>query len=104
MSGTRSARRYDPDAATAPAQVGRRAALAVLARFRADGANEVGGFADTTGYRPKGAGEADIWQPIRSFGKPQLPTTPQWPRVLAFALRRADQFPQPPPPAPGATA
>ena len=92
---------YDPYATTAPAEVGRSAALAVLARFRADGANEPGAFADTTGYRAKGAEQADAWQPIPSFGKPQLPTTPQWRRVLPFALRRADQYRPPPPPAPG---
>jgi hypothetical protein len=95
---------YNPDATTAPAEVGRRAALAVLARFRADGANEPGAFADTTGYRTKDAGEADAWQPILSFGKPQLPTTPQWPRVLPFALRRADQYRPQPPPARGTAA
>ena len=92
---------YDPGATTAPAAVGRSAAVAVLARFRADGANEAGAFADTTGYRPKGAEQADAWQPILSFGKPQLPTTSQWSRVLPFALRRADQYRPPPPPAPG---
>jgi hypothetical protein len=95
---------YDPDATSAPAKVGRSAALAVLARFHADGANEPGAFADTTGYHAKEAGKADAWQPILSFGRPQLPTTPQWPRVLPFALKRADQYRPPPPPAPGSAA
>jgi hypothetical protein len=91
---------YDPNATTAPAGVGRLAALAVLAKFREDGANETGSFADTTGYRAKGAEEAGHWQPLLSFGKPQLPTTPQWSRVTPFALMRADQYRPPPPPAP----
>jgi hypothetical protein len=95
---------YDPNATTAPAALGRRAANAVLAQFRQDGANEAGGFADTTGYKTKGADDPSAWQPILAFGKPQLPTTPQWRRVLPFALTRADQFRPPPPPAPGTPA
>jgi len=89
---------YDPNATTAPAALGRRAAMAVLAKFRQDGANEAGGFADTTGYKTGGAEDPAAWRPILSFGKPQLPTTPQWRRVLPFALTRADQFLPPPPP------
>ncbi len=95
---------YDPSATSAPAVVGREAANAVLTKFREDGANEAGGFADTTGYRPKGFKEAGHWQPILSIGKPQLPTTPQWPRVVPFALARADQFRPPPPPRPESEA
>jgi len=76
----------------------------VLAKFREDGANGSGAFADTTGYMAKGAEEAGHWEPILSFGKPQLPTTPQWPRVMPFALTRADQFRPPPPPQPGTEA
>jgi membrane-associated phospholipid phosphatase len=92
---------YDPNADTAPAKVGRRAALAVLVHCRNDGANEAGDFADTTGYAPRQPGVPDAWQPIESFGKRQLPTTPQWGRVMPFALARADQFRPVPPPAPG---
>jgi hypothetical protein len=44
---------YDPNADTLPATVGRRAALAVLANRRDDGANEAGNFADTAGYEPR---------------------------------------------------
>jgi hypothetical protein len=95
---------YDPNANTAPAVLGRRAANAVLAKFREDGANETGGFADTTGYKTKGAEDPASWQPILAFGKPQLPTTPQWRRVMPFALTRADQFRPPPPPVPGSEA
>ncbi|MBV9558910.1 MAG: vanadium-dependent haloperoxidase, partial [Bradyrhizobium sp.] len=91
---------YDPNADTLPARVGRRAAAAVLANCRDDGANETGNFADTTGYQPR-SGESAAWQPIESFGKRQLPTTPQWSRVMPFSLARADQFRPDPPPAPG---
>lgn len=92
---------YDPNATTPPAELGRRAAVAVLAKFRQDGANEADDFADTTGYAPRSASVPDAWQPIELFGKRQLPTTPQWQRVMPFALARADQFRPPPPPAPG---
>ena len=92
---------YDPNADTPPAKVGRRAAQAVLANCRDDGANEAGNFADTTGYKPRMSGAPDAWRPIESFGKRQLPTTPQWSRVMPFALTRADQFRPTPPPAPG---
>jgi hypothetical protein len=92
---------YEPDASTAPAKLGRRAALAVLAARLQDGANAAGDFADTTGYATKRGGPPDAWRPIDYFGRPQLPTTPQWGRVEPFALTRADQFRPPPPPAPG---
>ena len=91
---------YDPNADTPPARVGRRAAEAVLAACRDDGANEAGNFADTSGYKPRMSGPPDAWRPIGSFGKRQLPTTPQWSRVMPFALTRADQFRPVPPPAP----
>jgi hypothetical protein len=92
---------YDPNADTPPARVGRRAAEAVLAACRDDGANEAGNFADTSGYKPPMSGPPDAWQPIESFGRRQLPTTPHWSRVMPFALTRADQFRPIPPPAPG---
>ena len=91
---------YDPNADTPPARVGRRAALAVIAARREDGANEAGDFADTTGYAPRKSGAADAWQPVEELGRPQLPTSPQWSRVDPFALVSADQFRPRPPPAP----
>ena len=92
---------YDPNADTRPARIGRRAAEAVLAACRDDGANEAGNFAYTTGYKPPMSGRLDVWRPIELFGKRQLPTTPQWSRVMPFALARAAQFRPVPPPAPG---
>jgi PAP2 superfamily len=92
---------YDPKATSKPAELGRRAARAVLATFRNDGANEARDFADTTGYAPRKPEIADAWQPIELLGKRQLPMTPQWARVMLFALSRADQFRPVPPPKPG---
>jgi Domain of unknown function (DUF6851)/VCPO second helical-bundle domain len=92
---------YEPNASTASARVGRRAALAVLAACAEDGANAAADFADTTGYAPKRSAPPDAWRPIDHFGRPQLPTTPQWGRVEPFALTQANQFRPPPPPAPG---
>ena len=60
---------YDPNADTPPAKVGRRAAEAVLADCRDDGANEAGNFADTTGYAPPASAAPDAWRPIESFGR-----------------------------------
>jgi len=92
---------YDPNADTPAAKVGRRAAEAVLVDCRDDGANEAGNFADTTGYQPRASAPLDAWLPIESFGKRQLPTTPQWSRVMPFSLARADDFRPIPPPAAG---
>ena len=92
---------YEPNASTAAAKLGRRAALAVLAARAQDGANAVGEFADTTGYAPTRTGAPDAWHPIDYFGRPQLPTTPQWGRVEPFSLNEANQFRPAPPPAPG---
>jgi hypothetical protein len=92
---------YEPNASTAPAKLGRRAALAVLAARSQDGADAAGDFADTTGYAPTHTGALDAWRPIDYFGRPQLPTTPQWGRVEPVSLTQADQFRPPPPPAPG---
>jgi hypothetical protein len=91
---------YDPNATSKPAELGRRAAYAVLAKFRDDGANEAGDFADDTGYMPRKPDVADAWQPIELLGKRQLPMTPQWVRVTPFSLTRADEFRPVPPPAP----
>ena len=91
---------YDPaeDAAgDHPAGVGNRAAAAVLLRRAGDGANQAGGYADTTGYQPVNTPDevldADRWQPLRlPSGVVQAFTTPHWYRVTPFALRSAAQF------------
>jgi hypothetical protein len=109
----------DPDdASTDPATpqgMGNRAAAAVIAYRRHDGANqhgdEVGSngkpYADYTFYRPVNPvdkiTDPDCWQPIPfSDGKGGTITlgflTPHWYRVKLFALERSDQFRPPPPP------
>jgi hypothetical protein len=91
---------YDPaDTSTGggPAGVGNRAAAAVLAFRAGDGANQAGGYADTTGYQPVNTPDevldADRWQPLRlPSGAVQTWATPHWYRVTPFALRSAAQF------------
>jgi hypothetical protein len=91
---------YDPadtSTGTTPAGVGNRAAAAVLLHRAGDGANQAGGYADTTGYQPVNTPDevldADRWQPLRlPSGAVQAFATPHWYRVTPFALRSAAQF------------
>jgi hypothetical protein len=101
---------YDPDdtstGLSAAAGVGSRAAKALLA-FRAnDGANQAGGYADTSGYTPVNTPDQvnDLfrWQPLRvpdGHGgfMVQKFTTPHWRNVTPFALSSSSMF-QPPGP------
>jgi hypothetical protein len=87
----------DTSTGTGPAGVGNRAAAAVLAYRADDGANQAGGYADTTGYQPVNTPDevldADRWQPLRlPNGTVQTFATPHWYRVTPFALRSAAQF------------
>lgn len=96
---------YDPDDTStdpaSPAGVGNRAAAAVLA-FRAnDGANQAGGYADTSGYVPANTpdqvNDPLRWQPLRhpdASGNTvvQKFLTPHWRDVTPFALASPDQF------------
>jgi hypothetical protein len=112
-------RGFDPDdASTDPATpqgVGNRAAAAVVAFRRHDGANQHGdevgsegkSYSDYTFYRPVNPLDRiidpDCWQPIPfSDGKGGTITlgflTPHWYRVKTFALERSDQFRPPPQP------
>jgi Domain of unknown function (DUF6851)/VCPO second helical-bundle domain len=80
-----------------PAGVGNRAAAAVLLHRAGDGANQAGGYADTTGYQPVNTPDevldGDRWQPLRlPSGAVQGFATPHWYRVTPFALRSAAQF------------
>jgi hypothetical protein len=82
---------------TDPAGVGNRAAAEVLLFRATDGANQAGGYADTTGYQPVNTPDevldADRWQPLRlPTGVVQTFTTPHWYRVAPFALRSAGRF------------
>ncbi len=117
--------RSDGTTPTAAAQVGARAADAVIASRANDGANQSGNYADTTGYTPERAwNEPPLprsWHPLcvltptgRDAGKPiippagtcpapdyavQNPLTPHWRNVRSFALDAPNQFMPPRPPA-----
>jgi hypothetical protein len=101
---------YDPDDGTvdpaSPAGVGNRAASAVLAFRAGDGANQAGGYADTSGYvpvnTPDTVNDPFRWQPLRvpngSGGFTiQKFLTPHWRDVTPFALTGPDQFRPPGP-------
>jgi hypothetical protein len=102
---------YDPADTSTPATVGNTAAQAVLDYRHGDGANQLGGYADTTGYQAKNTWDTISypwhWQPLCvltaagvAANKPAVPTsadgcpapyyviqkplTPQWGRVLPF--------------------
>ena len=95
--------------------VGNRAAKQVLDFRQTDGANEAGGYADTSGYVsvnkpirpffPTEVGEIaypDRWQPLTYLNDDIRPATPpyiapHWQNVVPFALTSASQFrPEPP--------
>jgi hypothetical protein len=105
---------YEPDAAAgpnSPAGIGRRTAQAVLDFRHADGANQGGGYADTTGYQPVNTPQAIAtfdpgavtspahWTPLVVGGKTQHFLTPQFSVTTPFALTSPDQFSVPAPPA-----
>ena len=77
-----------------PATIGIQAADAVIAARANDGANQAGGYADTTGYAPTSPPGPLTWQPLpgQSFA------VPHWQQVTPFALSSASQFL---PPGPG---
>ena len=92
---------------TAAAVLGRTAGQRVIDTRRGDGANQAGGYADTTGYQPVNTSDAVIdpwrWQPLRvpldsPTGTPQTPMTPHWGRVIPFnpaTIQQARQVPKP---------
>jgi hypothetical protein len=98
------------DTSTA-AMVGTTAAQAVLDFRHADGANQLGGYADYTGYQPGNTWDqvldADRWQPLcvptpppgatECSGAVQRFLTPHWRNVTPFALTSASQFRSPGP-------
>jgi len=97
--------------------LGVRIARIVLDYAAGDGANEAGGYADTSGYAPAnaplypeepGTGDMDFpnnWQPVvpRGAAVAQYFLTPHWGAVKGFALGPYDpaspRFPAPDPPA-----
>ena len=86
-------------AGTSPAAVGNRAAAAYLSHGLADGSNELGGYADTSGYAPQNPpmvvatpgttmADPDRWQPLTIDGNTQRFLTPHWGGVETFAITR----------------
>jgi hypothetical protein len=88
-----------------PAQIGWMVAKAVTDFRHKDGSNQLGGYADTTGYQPVNTPDQVIdrwrWQPLRvplGTGNPQRALTPQWYQVIPFGLRSAFDHEPPGPP------
>jgi len=76
-----------------PATIGTMVAKAVTDFRHKDGSNQLGGYADTTGYQPVNTPDQVIdrwrWQPLRvplGTGNPQRALTPQWAEVVPFGL------------------
>ncbi len=79
---------------------GKRAADNIVTARRADGANQAGDYADTTGYQPVNTPDRLVdpwrWQPIRvPLGNPdgvaQKPLTPHWGKVRGFDPKLSEQ-------------
>jgi hypothetical protein len=95
----------DGSDASTPAAIGTQAAQAVIDFRHGDGSNQLGGYADTTGYRPVNTGDTVTdrwrWQPLRvplGTGPEQRAATPQWKSVTSFALTSPFQYRVPGPP------
>jgi hypothetical protein len=91
---------YTPGDATTAATLGRRAADAVIAHRASDGANQAGGYADTSGYtsvnQPPPAPLVDPWRWQPQGAAPGL--VPHWRKVTPFSpdSLAAVQIPNPP--------
>lgn len=86
---------------TTPTGVGNRAAAAVIDFRHDDGANQLGGYADTSGYQPVNdpdhLNDPNQWQPLRvsdGHGGTVVQTyiAPHWGGVTPFALHSGSQF------------
>src|SRR4051794_18216795 len=79
-----------------PEGIGNVAAAAVLSYRRADGANQLGGYKDTSNYVPvndwNDLRHPARWQPLNINGNVQKFTTPHWGTVKPFALASGDQY------------
>jgi hypothetical protein len=95
-----------------PEGVGTFAATAVVTSRHEDGSNQLGDlgstvpYSDYTGYTsvnfPESLVDVNHWQPLRAAnGTVQKFLSPQWGRVVPFALKSGDQFRPGPPPQAG---
>ncbi|NJR68836.1 MAG: vanadium-dependent haloperoxidase [Synechococcales cyanobacterium CRU_2_2] len=98
---------YDPQLATtettSAAGIGNYVSQQLIASRRADGSNQLGGYADISNYQPLNRWN-DIqdpahWQPLSLDGGQKVQTflTPHWGKVTSFALTSGNQFLPPPP-------
>ena len=103
---------YDPADVTldvsTPQGLGNECARVVLLARHDDGANQLGGYADTTGYMPVNSSlqlnDPNRWQPLVAGGVDQRFLAPHWKLVAPFALASASEFrPAPPPQYPHGT-
>ena len=91
---------YDPsDTSTdtsTPVGIGNVAAQAELNFRHGDGSNQLGGYADTTGYTPVNdpthINDPNRWQPLLANGVAQKFVTPQWGHITPFALSSGGQL------------
>ncbi len=90
-----------------PAKIGLTVAQAVIAFRHKDGSNQLGGYADTTGYQPVNDWDRVVdrwrWQPLRvPLGDPngaaQRALTPQWVEVVPFGMASQEGHDVPGPP------
>jgi hypothetical protein len=79
-----------------PQGIGNVAAAAVLSYRHADGANQLNGYKDTSGYAPVNTWDnlryPGRWQPLNINGAVQKFTTPHWGSITPFALTSGAQF------------
>jgi membrane-associated phospholipid phosphatase len=97
--------RVDGSDTSMPAAIGTIAAKAVIELRHQDGANQLGDYADTTGYQPVNTPDVVVdrwrWQPLRvplGTGNPQRALTPQWGLVVPFGMASPDEHDPPGPP------
>ena len=91
---------YDPSDTstdtTTPVGIGNVAAQAELDFRHGDGSNQLGGYADTTGYvpvnDPNNINDPNHWQPLLVNNVAQKFVTPQWGLIKPFALSSGSQL------------
>ncbi|HUG94028.1 MAG TPA: vanadium-dependent haloperoxidase, partial [Planctomycetaceae bacterium] len=85
-----------------PGRIGLEACGAVLEQRRFDGANQLGDYADYTGYMPVNPVDAiydpNRWQPLATPAGPQQFLTPHWGLVEPFAIQSLHEIRPPSPP------
>jgi hypothetical protein len=83
------------DVAT-PEGLGNQCAKTVIDARHHDGANQLGGYADTTGYVPQNSSSQlnnpNRWQPLPTAAGDQPFLAPHWGRVTPFALASPDEL------------